>query len=468
MSIDKLAHTLAKKGRHGDDLLVHMSRNEVAGLQALASAHGTSLTVNPETGLPEAFSLKSILPSLAGAAAGFFTMNPYIGAGVSALATKGMGGSDKAALLSGLGSYFGAANMGSNLASAATEGVGTSAMQEGAAQGVGEAALPEAGMLGAEAAPTVGPSVEQMTADNQGLLLGEAQPGMTPAERWGQLAPQEQMSRVGDVSFDQWKDKMGGWGGVGKAGIAALGTAGATEAVDNQYAPQKLKMGIQEYRFDPQLQRNVPVDSREQKHFGNVFTKGAYRDVSAAEGGIMRLAAGGVASTTGGYKPEQVYGAGQSGAYTPQSGAYTPQSVYGVQAAQPQPASNTQKLVFDPKTGGFSINPEWQKAQSEPAYAAGGVASLGDYSDGGRLLRGPGDGVSDSIPAHIDGKRPARLADGEFVVPARAVSELGNGSTEAGSKKLYGMLDRIQKARGKTTGKNGIAKNTNPDKLLPA
>lgn len=99
----------------------------------------------------------------------------------------------------------------------------------------------------------------------------------------------------------------------------------------------------------------------------------------------------------------------------------------------------------------------------------GGLGSLGGYSDGGRLLKGPGDGVSDSIPATIGAnKQPARLADGEFVVPARIVSELGNGSTEAGAKKLYAMMDRVQKARGKTTGKNKVAANTRADKYLPA
>jgi hypothetical protein len=103
-------------------------------------------------------------------------------------------------------------------------------------------------------------------------------------------------------------------------------------------------------------------------------------------------------------------------------------------------------------------------------YAVGGgLGSLGSYSDGGRLLRGPGDGVSDSIPATIgDKQQPARLADGEFVVPARIVSELGNGSTEAGAKKLYAMMDRVQRARGKTTGKNKVAANSRADKYLPA
>jgi hypothetical protein len=105
-----------------------------------------------------------------------------------------------------------------------------------------------------------------------------------------------------------------------------------------------------------------------------------------------------------------------------------------------------------------------------PGYALGGQAeyNLGGYSDGGRLLRGPGDGVSDSIPATIGDKQPARLADGEFVVPARIVSELGNGSTESGARKLYTMMDRVQRARGQTTGANSVATNSRADQYLPA
>jgi len=101
----------------------------------------------------------------------------------------------------------------------------------------------------------------------------------------------------------------------------------------------------------------------------------------------------------------------------------------------------------------------------QDTYAAGGITTLGGYSDGGRLLRGPGDGVSDSIPATIGKNQPARLADGEFVIPARIVSELGNGSTEAGARKLYAMMDRIKKARSKA---KNIAADTKSDKHLPA
>ena len=101
---------------------------------------------------------------------------------------------------------------------------------------------------------------------------------------------------------------------------------------------------------------------------------------------------------------------------------------------------------------------------SDITSAAGG-GSIGGYSDGGRMLKGPGDGMSDSIPATIGGKQPARLADGEFVVPADVVSHLGNGSTDAGAKKLYGMMDKIRKAR---TGKKKQAPEVKADKYMPA
>jgi hypothetical protein len=96
--------------------------------------------------------------------------------------------------------------------------------------------------------------------------------------------------------------------------------------------------------------------------------------------------------------------------------------------------------------------------------AGGGTAHLGGYSDGGRMLKGPGDGMSDSIPASISGKQPARLADGEFVVPADVVSHLGNGSTDAGAKKLYAMMDNIRKAR---TGKKKQAPAVKASKFIP-
>jgi hypothetical protein len=100
--------------------------------------------------------------------------------------------------------------------------------------------------------------------------------------------------------------------------------------------------------------------------------------------------------------------------------------------------------------------------------AGGGLSDLGGYADyarGGRMLKGPGDGMSDSIPATIAGKQPARLANDEFVVPADVVSHLGNGSSDAGAKQLYRMMDKVRAAR---TGKKSQAKQINPDKYMPA
>jgi hypothetical protein len=86
------------------------------------------------------------------------------------------------------------------------------------------------------------------------------------------------------------------------------------------------------------------------------------------------------------------------------------------------------------------------------------------YARGG-YLDGQGDGMSDSIPATIEGKQPARLADGEFVVPADVVSHLGNGSSKAGSKRLYAMLDKVRHAR---TGNKKQGKEIKPEKYMPA
>jgi len=116
-------------------------------------------------------------------------------------------------------------------------------------------------------------------------------------------------------------------------------------------------------------------------------------------------------------------------------------------------------------TGGLATHYGFQH------MAHGGIANLynlGSYSDGGRLLKGPGDGVSDDIPATIGRGQPARLADGEFVIPARIVSELGNGSTDAGARALYKMMDRIQAGRRKTVGKDQVAKNSKSARHLPA
>lgn len=93
---------------------------------------------------------------------------------------------------------------------------------------------------------------------------------------------------------------------------------------------------------------------------------------------------------------------------------------------------------------------------------------LGSYSDGGQLLKGreaDSNGMNDDIPASIEGSQPALLADGEFVVPADVVSGLGNGSTEAGARELYAMMDKVRKAR---TGSTEQAPEIDADRMMPA
>ena len=138
------------------------------------------------------------------------------------------------------------------------------------------------------------------------------------------------------------------------------------------------------------------------------------------------------------------------------------------------PASqNYGSINTDPAMVQAAMTAQQQQAQGAAqggimGYAGGGQTeySLGGYADGGnpRLLKGPGDGMSDNIPATIAGRQPARLADGEFVVPADVVSHLGNGSTDAGAKKLHGMMDKVRMSR---TGKKKQAPQVKTDKFIP-
>ena len=199
----------------------------------------------------------------------------------------------------------------------------------------------------------------------------------------------------------------------------------------------------------------TPGDTSERLYFDNQFIAGTPYEAPGPEyekahGGLTALAVGGPV--------EQMAAMNAVGANTgyPQANINTP--MYTNPMVQRPEATNVLAPTVDAGVGTYT---------GEPRFAGGGLSDLGSYSDGGRLLRGPGDGVSDSIPAVIGERQPARLADGEFVVPARIVSELGNGSTEAGARKLYAMMDRVQKARRKTVGKERVAVDTKADKHLP-
>lgn len=144
------------------------------------------------------------------------------------------------------------------------------------------------------------------------------------------------------------------------------------------------------------------------------------------------------------------YGAAQAGLPQYTYNAATRSFAPIAQVAAPMQAPVAAPIQYDQYSGG----------------AKGGLMpyDLGGYSDGGRLLKGPGDGMSDNIPATIANKQPARLADGEFVVPADVVSHLGNGSTDAGAKKLYAMMDKVRTAR---VGTKKQGKQIKAEKYLP-
>lgn len=214
---------------------------------------------------------------------------------------------------------------------------------------------------------------------------------------------------------------------MGLATIGATsGIAGATQAERGKYGmPSKDTYDgpLTRFKYDPNTYNPDVVRP----------PNPIYKPVYAAEGGIMSLAPNGMAMGGVTTRP-------------PQTNFANPQVS--------EMGTSQYSMATDPMSGNIANR-----------MAAGGITSLGSYSDGGRMLKGPGDGMSDDIPAMIGKKQPARLADGEFVIPADVVSHLGNGSTDAGAKKLYSMMGKVRKAR---VGTKKQGKQINPDKYLYA
>jgi hypothetical protein len=173
--------------------------------------------------------------------------------------------------------------------------------------------------------------------------------------------------------------------------------------------------------------------------------------------------------------PTQVFDSTPEPSYTPPEQSYMaipefgqgPAMTYGEAAMannpQPQPAPDMSGLAGLANYGNYQ-QPTFSMDNgfSDMGMFAGGGSV--QYAAAGKLLRGPGDGMSDSIKANISGKQEARLADGEFVIPADVVSHLGNGSTEAGSRKLYKMMADVRRAR---TGKRKQAPAIKAGKYVP-
>lgn len=609
MSLQLAAQHLASRGRGPDTTLVHMAPQEVAGLQALAKAHGGSLTVNPDTGLAEAGFLSSILPMVAGAALAATGIGAPLAAGIVGAGYGVATGSLQKGLMAGLGAYggaglagglmgagaagaaeAGAAGLGASGAAASEMAATQAALQQNALAGIGVDSAAAAGtgsmsfapgmttnVLGT--APIAGPmsvpvSTGQLAAGVPLVATATPMPVAAPtfSDNVSQMfqGAKNLGTEAGREAFMS-KAGVGGLGGLAKYGLAGLAPVAMDMMTPKQRAiaeQEKLKPYKYDFAYNPTGAASTYApsgyDSSERMHFNPAYTRtaagGGLMDIGPveamsrsnqsqmapayAQGGVSDMAVdpytgaetfaeGGATEAVRKVEDDPYYSmTGMSGdvykylqgqgrapvtpvpaptavvvpvqsTVQPMAVAAEPASPFGrlfggllgKSAAQNQGGeyvdadTNIKPYSFDPVTGAFtSVAPKkvFRPYTPEPeptttswdgggGFAQGGIASLaqggqshlGDYSDGGRLLRGPGDGVSDSIPASIGDKRPARLADGEFVVPARIVSELGNGSTEAGARKLYAMMDRVQKARKKSIGKDRVAVNSRAEKLLP-
>lgn len=539
MSLQLAAKHLSNQGRGPDDTLVHMSRGEVKSLNDLAMAHGGHLTINPETGLPEAGFLTSMLPMIAGMAlapatggaslglTSAFQTAALVGAGSYLLNPKAglMGG-----LMAGLGAYGGAGLAGGLEGLATSEAGSTAANEATLSSDIGlkeeiarnnavvqqqaeQAAQAKAQTLeSAKYLTDYGAPVNEFAQVGSGLptspggievaaptpttaqpytAAGEAEMRENLANQVGMKTSQANPyavplskpiptgldavykgaeSLVSNPTADKFKTVGGGsYMGLAKQGLAAAAPV-ASEGLkpDGLNAPktQQKAQVVPHYKFSPGMVTPTPAagaTGTENTYFNPSYTAlsdqesqqlyPGYPAAQAAGGGLMAFGAGGAADS---YRT-------------------TPDDSLEAAYAKAEEKNDTATMraieremeIRDTNKAGMT-----KGLSGMQGLAMGGLSNarynLGGYSDGGRLLRGPGDGVSDSIPAVIGKKQPARLADGEFVVPARIVSEIGNGSTEAGARKLYAMMDRIQAARGKTVGKGKVAKNTRADKYLPA
>jgi hypothetical protein len=434
-----------------------MTKGEIKGLQSLAMAHGGSLTINPHTGLAEAGFLRNLLPAIAGA--GLMMIPGMQGIGAAAIvggATALAKGDLKAGLMAGLGAYGGAGLAEGAMAGATPPptasaiptapdlGVATSApVTQGSAQGVQLGSFNETGQAASGFQPSApAPNFVPETQASSGIDLGG--PGSSPANMSPYQAaqpsgsvPEFQPQPYGGPTSSSLKPETTGFSRVGQNFMAdpKLGIAAIAPGLipDRQALPGEDPYSgpLSKYKFDP---NRYQASDRSQP---NPYYQA--RMYNYADGGTV----------------EQMSNANAIG----QNTGYPMADINSHAYSTPYQTPISQNVVRGSSDVGVD------QMTGEQAFAGGGgISSLGGYSDGGRLLKGPGTGLSDDIPATIGNKQPARLADGEFVVSSDVVSGLGGGSTDAGAKQLYAMMDRVRK------NAHGTKKQIKPvsNKVLPA
>lgn len=454
------AQQTQSKGRGQDTMLVHMTPGEVKGLQALAMSQGGSLTINPQTGLPEAGFLSSILPLVAGFAlgpAGFGVMSS-LGAGATVGALTGIAtGSLKKGLMAGLGAY-GGAGLGEGLVSAATpvEAAQTGIVADPSLINTSATQFPTKDITFGQT-PDFGVSQTALPDfpvknTTYGQTFGTPESGLdftsSKNQFFDQLPPPPQVQPTGLQGAGSGIQNMLQTGPEGTAARSAfmkatptgsLTAAGTTLASALTPEPEPLKKPVSYIR-----PYSLEVE--------NLSGQDPYTSGNTRERQQVRYT----------FSPRPIYEAAQGGTVDPdynmtvyQNGGFSDAYKEGGLSA----LAKRRKSLSGDKYYKFadSRRDQSMEAAIEQNFAKGGLPP--------RFLSGGGDGMSDSIKANIDGKQEARLADGEFVVPADVVSHLGNGSSKAGAKKLYAMMDKIRKAR---TGRTRQAPEVNAQKYMPA
>jgi hypothetical protein len=442
MATRQIAQGLAGLGRYGDSMLMHVSPDEVAGLQSLGSKHGISLTTNPHTGLPEAFSfgnfLKAIAPTVAGVVAAPFTagtslaaLGPIMagaatGAGIAAASGENVlsGG-----LMGGLGG-FGGGNLASGIqgmgagAGSSTAGTGTATLNS--APGVAAETVASATP---DVAAAVSPEIANQTAANV-AQFGAMDGGLATQPTFGGMA--QGVSNIGqEGSWDAFKAGLGPNTTDMQAATSVglpLGTGLLAGAVPTMEEPKD--------EYDPNKSLNLSGDTGLR--------------LGAGDSGLRLLAMGG--STN-------LYGSPDG---TPAQN--TINENYGLGRLNDLSAASARENA---QMGGFA---KGGLADGGFVVPADVVSHLGNGSTdaglqhlqnrmGARPIRGAGDGMSDSIKTTIEGRQPARIANGEAYIPPEVVKQRG------GAKNLYAMMDKVRKER---TGTKKQGKQINPNKYLPA
>lgn len=446
-----------------------------------------------EVALADAFAADMAAAGFAGEALGSAALAE--GAG-SAMAADVAG-------LSGLG--YGAAGIGGDALAAELAGAGL-----GYGAGLGgisdlAAAQGAAGTVGS--VPIIPSEAAAWDAATAGPYGGEVAGGVSPEAAAWDTATAGQYGGPADITPNSvWDSVTQTWKNIPGWGKFALGMT-ALNALSPRPQLQSMQPytggNLQYFKYDPRTYQPVvatPPTPYTPQYRRYAAGGGVQGDTAMAQGQmpgamdmqsmepVVRMAGGGLWSLNDGQGIGQLaamFGLPSSQptgtwrdqyAYNPdthtyrqlaQGGSTKTDNMGAIDSYAAQYSSDPAAVIAKARAGDYNAMIALNKILGTPNqnYASGGISSLGGYSDGGRMLKGPGDGMSDSIPATISGKQPARLADGEFVVPADVVSGLGNGSTDAGAKQLYKMLDKVRQAR---TGTKKQGREINPNKYTPA